>query len=50
MPTGTDKLLQSQSDKFEDAARAVATDEDEARLDEQLKKIATAEPAPEKPD
>jgi len=39
----------SQSDKFKEAARAAECDEDEARWDERLKKVATQKPAPEKP-
>ncbi len=40
----------SQSDKFRDLAREVEADEDEARWDERLKKIASQKPAPEKPE
>lgn len=40
----------SQSDKFKEAARELGADEDEARWDERLKKIAKAKPAPEKPE
>jgi hypothetical protein len=39
---------QSQSDKFKDTARELGCDEDEARWDERLKKVAKAKPAPEK--
>lgn len=42
----TDK--RTQSDKFKDAAREHEADEDEARWEEQLKKIAKAKP--EKPE
>lgn len=38
----------SQSDKFKDAARALECDEDEARWDERLKKIAKQKPAPDR--
>ena len=37
----------SQTDKFKDAAREAECDEDEARWDERLKKVAKAKPAPE---
>ena len=40
----------SQSDKFTQAARDHGADEDEARWDERLKKLAKAKPAPEKPE
>ena len=40
----------SQSDKFKQAARDHQADEDEARWDERLKKLAKAKPAPEKPE
>ena len=40
----------SQSDKFKQAARDHEADEDEARWDERLKKLAKAKPAPEKPE
>ena len=39
----------TQSDKFEELARDLECDEDEARWDERLKKVAKAKPAPEKP-
>lgn len=38
-----------QADKFKDAARAAECDEDEARWDERLKKVAGQKPAPDKP-
>ena len=38
----------SQSDKFEEAARDIESDEDEARWDERLRKNAEHKPAPEK--
>jgi len=38
------------SDKFKDAAREGERDEDEARREEQLRKVATAKPEPEKPE
>jgi len=41
---------QSQLDKFKDAAHEAECDEDEARWDERLKKVANAKPAPEKPE
>lgn len=40
----------SQLDKFKQAAREHEADEDEARWDERLKKIAKARLAPEKPE
>jgi hypothetical protein len=41
----------SQIDKFEQLARELETDDDEARFDERLKKLATAphKPKPDKP-
>jgi len=39
----------TQLDKFKEAARELGADEDEARWDERLKKVAKAKPAPEKP-
>ena len=38
-----------QLDKFKQAARDHEADEDEARRDERLKKLAKTKPAPEKP-
>jgi hypothetical protein len=40
----------TQADKFRDAAREPGCDEDEARWDERLRKVATARPEPEKPE
>ena len=40
----------SQSDKFKDLARELEADEDEARWDERLRKMAQAKPQPEKPN
>ena len=39
-----------QIDKFRDAARELETDDDEARFDERLKKLAKAAPKPAKGD
>ena len=39
-----------QIEKFKQAARDHGADEDEARWDERLKKLAKAKPAPEKPE
>ena len=39
----------TQIDKFKEAARGHEADEDEARWDERLKKIAKAKPEPDKP-
>jgi hypothetical protein len=36
--------------KFKDAARELECDEDEARWDERLKKIAGQKPVPDKPE
>ena len=47
--TGESPAKKSQSDKFVDAAREHECDEDEARWDERLKKVAKGKPAPEKP-
>ena len=41
---------QPQIDKFKQVARNLGADEDEARWDERLKKLAKAKPAPEKPE
>ena len=40
----------SQLDKFKELARDVEADEDEARWDERLTKVAKHRPAPEKPE
>jgi hypothetical protein len=37
-----------QSDKFKDMAREVEADEDEARWEERLKKVAKAKPNPKR--
>jgi len=44
----TNKRVETQLDKFKDAARELECDEDEARWDERLKKVAKAKP--EKPE
>lgn len=41
---GNDPVKQSQSDKFKEAAREAECDEDEARWDERLKKVAKGKP------
>jgi hypothetical protein len=41
-------MNKTQLEKFKSAAREHEADEDEARWDERLKKIAKAKPAPEK--
>lgn len=41
---------QTQLDKFKEAAREIGADEDEARWDQRLKKVAKAKPKPEKPE
>jgi len=48
--TETSSPGKSQSDKFKQAARELETDDDEARWDERLKKVAKHKPAPEKPE
>jgi hypothetical protein len=40
----------SQTDRFKQAARDLECDEDEARWDERLKKVAKQKPEPENPD
>ena len=40
----------TQSDKFKEAARELECDEDEARWDDRLKKVAKAKPTPGKPE
>ena len=44
-PNSSDK---TQLDKFKDLARELEADEDEARWDERLKKVAAQKPVPEK--
>lgn len=41
---------QTQSDKFKQAARELECDEDEARWDERLKKVAAQKPPPNPED
>lgn len=50
MTTATEKSYPSQLDKFKVAARELECDEDEARWDATLKKVAKQKPAPEKPE
>lgn len=40
----------SQLDKFKEAARELEADEDEARWEERLKKVAKSKPGEEKPE
>jgi hypothetical protein len=40
----------TQLDKFKELARELEADEDEARWDERLKKVAKAKPAQETPE
>jgi hypothetical protein len=40
----------SQGDKFKEAARELGCDEDEARWDERLRKVARQKSEPEKPE
>lgn len=42
-----DSPPKSQSDKFKDTARELKCDEDEARWDERLKKVAKVKPSAE---
>ena len=44
------KTADSQIDKFKEAARELECDEDEARWDATLKKVAKQKPAPDKPE
>jgi hypothetical protein len=45
MPSSATQIgSKSQSDKFKDAARELECDEDEARWDERLKKVAKTKP------
>jgi hypothetical protein len=48
MTSATRTNVESQSDKFKAAARELECDEDEARWDDRLKKVAKPKPAPEK--
>ena len=48
MSTAPDKPMQSQLDKFKQAAREHEADEDEARWDERLKKVVKVKPTPER--
>jgi hypothetical protein len=45
-----DMTEQTQSDKFKQAARELECDEDEARWDKRLKKVAKQKTAAEKPE
>ena len=44
------KTADSQIDKLKEAARELECDEDEARWDATLKKVAKQKPAPDKPE
>jgi hypothetical protein len=48
MTDATSKSKKSQREKFEEAARELECDEDEARWDERLKKVAKGKPGQEK--
>lgn len=52
MTTATPEDKLSQADRFKEAARAAECDEDEARWQERLKRVAKQKPkdAPEKPE
>jgi hypothetical protein len=45
-----DNQQPTQADKFKALARELEADEDEARWDERLTKVAKHKPAPEKPE
>jgi hypothetical protein len=45
-----DKIDQSQAERFKEIARMIECDEDEARWDETLRKVAKQKPEPEKPE
>lgn len=47
MTTASDKMPQSQSDKFKQTAREIGADEDEARWEERLRKVAKHKSQPE---
>jgi hypothetical protein len=49
-PKMTDSAPLPQIEKFKQAARDLECDEDEARWDDRLKKVAKQKPAPEKPE
>ncbi len=49
MPEPRAPERKSQSDKFKDLARKLEADEDEARWDERLKKVAKTKLSTEKP-
>ena len=46
----SDEPDRAQIDKFKESAREAECDEDEARWDERLKKVAKGKPEPEKPE
>lgn len=46
---GMDQSAQTQLDKFEQAARQLECDDDEARFDERVRKLVKQKPVPEKP-
>ncbi len=51
MPTEQNSVSsESQSDKFKDLARELEADEDEARWEDRMRKVAKAKPEPEKPE
>jgi hypothetical protein len=50
MSNAPDKLMQSQFDKFKEAARENGADEDETRLDERLRNVAKVKQKSEKPE
>jgi hypothetical protein len=50
MTTATQHDEMSQAERFKQAARDLECDEDEARWDAALKKVAKQKPAPDKPE
>lgn len=50
MPSSKKRPAEQQSEKFKAMARDLECDEDEARWDERLKKVAKGKPEPEKPE
>jgi hypothetical protein len=48
-PKPPEESSQTQLDKFKEAARELEADEDEARWDDKLGKLAKVKPKPEKP-
>jgi hypothetical protein len=49
MTSSTKRRDESQADKFKQAAKNIGADEDEARWEERLKKVAKQKPKDEEP-